>query len=122
MILILEFDGLGYISGRVNFMDELLVVNGSTIGIVAEKMENLLPIKKVDFVYQFDLSALFERVGYLNVSKLARLSEINPSLLRQYASGVKHPSPVQTLRVLNAIRVISNELNLVMMGFDRTLK
>lgn len=40
------------------------------------------------FVYQYDLVSLFEHFGIFDVSALAKRIGINPSLMRQYKSGL----------------------------------
>lgn len=42
----------------------------------------------LDFVYKYDLVSLFESFGVFDVSALAKKIGINPSLLRQYKSGI----------------------------------
>lgn len=49
----------------------------------------------------------------LKQTKIAELSGINPGLLRQYASGVKHPSPAQAKRIEVSIHQLADELNSV---------
>ena len=44
---------------------------------------------KVEFEYKYDLQSFFSYFSFLNVSDIARRAGINPSLMRQYSSGVK---------------------------------
>ncbi len=46
----------------------------------------------------------------LNISSIAKRAGMNPGLLRQYASGVKHPSREQAKKIEDSIHKIANEL------------
>lgn len=58
------------------------------------------------------LSRLFkpETFEVVKVSAVAKEAGMNPTLLRQYLSGVKHPSPEQALRVQNALHRVAQRL------------
>jgi hypothetical protein len=47
---------------------------------------------------------------YLKIGSVAEHAGINPGLLRQYASGVKYPSPDQAKKIEDALHHIANEL------------
>jgi hypothetical protein len=64
----------------------------------------------VEFDYHYDVSAFFENFDFLKQTKIAELSGINTGLLRQYASGVKHPSPTQAKKIEIAIHKLAKEL------------
>ena len=53
----------------------------------AREFEDDLP--EVDFIYKYDIQSFFNYFSYLNASDIARRAGINPSLMRQYISGVK---------------------------------
>lgn len=53
----------------------------------------------VEFVFHFDVGALFDYYP-LNITALANYINMNGSLLRQYATGIKRPS-ARTLEKLN---------------------
>lgn len=44
---------------------------------------------QVDFEYCYDLQSFFEYFSVFNVTEVARRAGINPTLMRQYTSGVK---------------------------------
>jgi hypothetical protein len=74
--------------------------------------------KKVDTKFMilhisYDLQAFFEEFDFLKQSKIAELAGINPGLLRQYASGVKYPSPEQAKKIEDAIHQLAKELKAV---------
>ena len=114
--LILE-KGTGSLWGRVSYGKELIVDSATTIQALEKKLRKVLndfhELENVEFDYAYDLTVFFEKFNFLNQSKIAELSGINPGLLRQYASGVKHPSKVQASKIQFAIRELANELKAV---------
>jgi hypothetical protein len=48
---------------------------------------------------QYDLQTFFEEHDYLKVSSIAKHAGLNPGLVRQYSSGVKHPSAEQAKKI-----------------------
>ncbi|MEO5910044.1 MAG: helix-turn-helix transcriptional regulator [Pelobium sp.] len=71
---------------------------------------NIEDIEVEEFEIQFDISALFKKFDYLNISKVADRAGINPSLLRQYVSQVKNPSEVQAKKLENTLHILADEL------------
>ena len=45
--------------------------------------------KPIEFEYVYDLQSFFEYFSVFNVTEVARRAGINPTLMRQYTSGVK---------------------------------
>jgi len=68
-------------------------------------------IEQLDHAY--DISAFFDNFKFLNQSKIAQLTNINASLLRQYSSGNKFPSFKQTQKIEHAIHQLAKELRMV---------
>jgi hypothetical protein len=63
-----------------------------------------------EFEYRYDIQAFFEEFGFLKQSKIAEEAGINPGLLRQYASGIKHPSAEQAMKIELAIHRLANSM------------
>jgi DNA-binding transcriptional regulator YdaS (Cro superfamily) len=63
-----------------------------------------------------DVQTFFKSQDFLNISAFAKKAGINPSLLRQYASGTKQPSAQQVERIKTAILTIAEELEKVRLG------
>ena len=57
-----------------------------------------------------DLPQFFEFYNVINASALSKRIKMNQSLLAQYISGHKKPSPAQLERILNGIRQLGREL------------
>jgi hypothetical protein len=117
----------GRIEGRGNFLpttvgrstSEVLANLADLIGDYVkhegktDKAWNKADKKHLKFEVVYDLQAFFHEHDFLKQSKIAELAGVNPSLLRQYASGVKHPRPDQTKKIEDAIHKLANELGSV---------
>jgi predicted RNase H-like HicB family nuclease len=82
-----------------------------------EGKENLdwkgLNINDITFEYEYDLSVFFESFDMLKISSVAGKAGINASLMRQYASGVKHPSRQQVTKIEQTIHGLGESLRQV---------
>lgn len=65
----------------------------------------------VEFEYRYDLQSFFEYFSFLNVSDIAKRAGINPSLMRQYTSGVKNAGEKTYRRLSACMANISKELS-----------
>ena len=111
--LILEKDA-GKLWGRLLYDENLIVDSATTLPSLEKKLRKALKdfhqVEDVKFEYAYDLTVFFEEFNFLNQSKIAELSGINASLLRQYASGVKNPSEVQAKKIQTTIRNLAARL------------
>lgn len=64
----------------------------------------------ITYQYEYDLTAIFEVFDAIKMSAIAQAAGINQSLIRQYATGKKHPSERQAKRIEAAIRDLGNRL------------
>jgi hypothetical protein len=109
--------GDGSLWGRVEYDDNLLVDEAQTIEELELKMKKLLlDFHNLDetsyqFQIEYDLTAFFEQFNYLKVTKIAELSGLNGSLVRQYATGKKFPSAKQAEKIEGAVRQIVKQLS-----------
>lgn len=76
----------------------------------ADYVENGGVVYDVDFSYQYDLQSFFEYFSFLNVTDIARRAGINPSLMRQYASGIKHAGERTYARLSACMDSLTKEL------------
>ena len=76
----------------------------------ADAEENGEEFEAVDFTYTFDLASFFNYFSFLNVTDVARRAGINPSLMRQYASGLKKAGEKTYNRLAVCINDITKEL------------
>lgn len=66
-------------------------------------------LKNTSFVYKYDMPSFLNNYDYLNMTKLANMSGINPSLMRQYKRG-QYISEKQVSKIQTAIHKIGKEL------------
>lgn len=64
-----------------------------------------------DLTFSYDLKSFFMFYKVLNATVLSERIGMNQSLLAQYISGKKKPSPRQSQRILNGVRQIGRELS-----------
>ena len=114
--IILEKEG-GILWGRVSYKKELIVDSATTLPTLEKKLkkifQNFYDLENIQFDYTYDLTVFFEEFSFLNQSKIAELSGINPGLLRQYASGVKNPSKEQANKIQTSIRDLADKLRTI---------
>jgi ribosome-binding protein aMBF1 (putative translation factor) len=113
LLLIIE-KSKGKLWGRVNYKDSLITDFATNVNTLEKKMKKLLKdfleLQNVEFEYSYDLTVFFEEYDFLKQSKIAELAGMNPGLLRQYASGVKHPSLEQAKKIEKAVHNLAKEL------------
>ena len=116
LLLIIEKNN-GKLWGRVNHRANLITDSATTIENLERRMRKLLKdfhdLKSVEFDHSYDLTVFFEEYDFLKQSKIAELAGMNPGLLRQYASGVKHPSPEQAKKIEKAVHDLAKNLRSV---------
>lgn len=77
-----------------------------------------IEMEHVVFSFSYDVQAFFDEFDFLNQTKIAEMAGINSALLRQYASGVKHPSKEQALKIEVAIHKLARDLEAVSVYAD----
>ena len=65
---------------------------------------------EVEFTYKYDLQSFFNYFSFLNVSDIAKRAGVNPSLMRQYTSGVKNAGERTYQRLSACVQSITREL------------
>lgn len=75
--------------------------------IKAANGEERLP--ELAYVYKYDMQPFFEQFPWLNVTKLAEIIGINPSLMRQYAAGITMVGQKQYDKIHKALHRLSIE-------------
>lgn len=101
-----EFDGV-FTHGET--LEELKSNAVEALELYFEESESTMP-ENVQFEFVYDIREFFEVNDFINISKLAERSGINPSLLRQYARGIKYPGEKQIAKIQATIREIGKEL------------
>jgi hypothetical protein len=75
-------------------------------------------LDNITIEHTYDVTAVFEEFDFINKTGFARFIDINPSLIRQYASGVKNPSKKQMTKILNGFFKIANQMNKIALAVD----
>jgi predicted RNase H-like HicB family nuclease len=68
---------------------------------------------ETEFNYRYDFSGFFKAYPIFNVSKLASVIGINPSLMRKYKSGIALASDRQRAKINAGIHRLSQQLSTV---------
>ena len=99
-----------------------LTANGSTVQEAKDDLVECLAEAKrdfeaegktfpeVEFTYKYDLQSFFNYFSFLNVSDIAKRAGVNPSLMRQYTSGVKNAGERTYQRLSACVQSITREL------------
>jgi hypothetical protein len=95
----------------------------ATMGETFEELKDMilecvnLAFEDLGFVYaieeikfQIDLKSFFEFYKVINAKALSQRIGMHQSLLAQYISGIKKPSPAQTKRILHGVQKLGREL------------
>lgn len=67
-------------------------------------------IPELEFTYKYDLQSFFNYFSFLNVTKVAELAGINPSLMRQYTSGSAVAGQKQYEKIRKVVDRISKDI------------
>lgn len=79
----------------------------------ADKFWQKVDTARLEFDLRYDLQAFFAEYDYLNTTAVAKRAGLNPGLVRQYSSGVKHPSIEQAKKIEVTIHKLAKELEIV---------
>lgn len=66
---------------------------------------------EIEIMPKYDIESFFNRFPYLNISRVAERAGINPSLMRQYVSGVAKAGQKQYDKIRVAVCKIAEELS-----------
>jgi len=64
----------------------------------------------IEFVYKYDLASIFDYYNWINVTQFAKVAGVNPSLMRQYKSGIAYISEDQIRKIEKAFHRAGKEL------------
>jgi predicted RNase H-like HicB family nuclease len=78
-----------------------------------DKFWNEVDVEKMEVNISYDLQAFFKEFNELKISSIAERAELNPSLLRQYATGNKYPSADQVKKIEVALHTLATKLKKV---------
>jgi len=64
----------------------------------------------LDFMYKYDIASIFSHFGMLDATNFARKINLNPSLMRQYKSGLTVASDKQKKKIEEGLHQLGQEL------------
>ena len=119
--------GDGEMWGRIDAPHTLLTTVGNSVEDITQGLKDLIQdhldhegkeqvewqniqVKDITFDYVYDLTELFDVLSAVKINSIAELAGINQSLVRQYASGVKYPSPQQAKKIQTAVHLLGQKL------------
>lgn len=81
----------------------------------AHKEDGTEPMKQlnkgnIEFIYKYDIESLFKYFGMLDATNFARKIGLNPSLLRQYKTGITLAGPKQKEKIEKGLHALGREL------------
>lgn len=106
----------GALWGRLEYDGNLITEEAKTIEDLKRSIQQLmldfhgLEPSEYRLEVEYDLTAFFNQFDFLKVTKIAEISGLNGSLVRQYATGKKHPSAKQAEKIENAVKNLAREL------------
>lgn len=119
--LIIEHDGV-YYRGWFKYNEHGNLQVAKTILALEDKVRKYIKnnhkLDDVVLVRKYDLSAMEDVLDIFNISAFARFLDLNPSLLRQYVTGIKHPSEKQLDKILNGFYGIVQRMNKISLALD----
>ena len=114
--MVIEKGADKHLWGRVTLDDDLIVNSARSLESLEKKMKKNLQDfhdkspATIEFDLAHDLTAVFSEKPHLNLSVVAQKLGINRSLMAQYASGNKFPSPERALAIEDAIHDLGRDL------------
>ena len=124
VVLILEYGNGGYSCYNDDPIGKYAVIDGDGATAEEAKADFMRALEEcrqaspedkdinrdMEFTYKYDIQAFFKEFSFINATDVARRAGINPSLMRQYTSGVKKAGE-KTYNKLNAcLSNIKNDL------------
>jgi predicted RNase H-like HicB family nuclease len=101
--------GQDFIGTEGESYEELKTNILEAINLALEERDILYSMENIRFT--LDLPSFFEFYKIINAKALSQRIGMNQSLLAQYITGRKRPSPTQTRRILKGVQQIGKELS-----------
>ena len=67
-------------------------------------------IPELEIKYKFDVGSLFNYYDFINVSGVSREIGVSPSVMRQYAIGIRKPSPERKKEIMMGIKSLASKM------------
>lgn len=77
---------------------------------VAYLKEDGIDVPELEIEYRFDVGSLFSYYDFVNIAGVAREIGLNPSVMRQYAIGVRKPSEERKLQIVAGLKNLADKM------------
>ena len=67
-------------------------------------------IPELEIEYKFDVGSLFNYYDFINMSGVSREIGVSPSVMRQYAIGIRKPSPERKKENMKGIKSLASKM------------
>lgn len=125
--VILEKGEAGEWFASVEAPGTFLTTVGSSVQEVTQNLKNLVQdhlnhegrtqdawqgvrVSDIEWEYSYDLSGFFDQFKALKINAIAEIAGLNPSLVRQYATGAKSASAAQVQKIQKAVHQLAHSL------------
>lgn len=79
----------------------------------ADLEEDGVRVPELEVTFSFDVGSLFNYYDFINVAGAAREIGISPSVMRQYAIGVRKPSAERKAAIVSGIRTLARKMETI---------
>ena len=79
----------------------------------SKPVPDILNNGEIEFIFRYDFSGFFKTYPFFNISELAVIIGVNPSLMRKYKNGLAFASKEQRKKIESGIHIISKQLSTV---------
>lgn len=77
---------------------------------VEDLKEDGIDVPELDIEYRFDIGSLFSYYDFVNIAGVAREIGVNPSVMRQYAIGMRKPSAERKSEIMAGFRSLAAKM------------
>lgn len=77
---------------------------------VADLKEDGIEVPELEIEYRFDVGSLFSYYDFVNIAGVAREIGLNPSVMRQYAIGVRKPSEERKKQIITGFKNLADKM------------
>lgn len=77
---------------------------------VADLKEDGIEVPELEIEYRFDVGSLFSYYDFVNIAGVAREIGLNPSVMRQYAIGVRKPSEERKSQIVAGLKSLADKM------------
>lgn len=69
-------------------------------------------VPELDIEYKFDIGSLFNYYDFINVAGVSREIGVSPSVMRQYATGVRKPSQERKKKIISGFKSLASKMQM----------